>query len=90
MFHDPLQGLNDAGQLGDGTTSQRLVPTLVVGAANWTLVAVGQAHTCALRSDRRLLCWVRLSGVLCGLRSAHPCEVCGCPGGGPVCLGVAS
>jgi hypothetical protein len=54
-----LQGMNNAGQLGDGSTSQRNEPTAVAGAGKWLMVATGQAHTCSLRDDYRLLCWVR-------------------------------
>jgi len=55
-----MQGLNSAGQLGDGTTTLRLLPTQVAGTSTWLAVAVGQNHTCALRTDSRLLCWVRM------------------------------
>ena len=53
-----LQGLNYAGQLGDGSTTQRNAPTPVAGNATWSMLATGQAHTCGLRSDARLFCWV--------------------------------
>jgi alpha-tubulin suppressor-like RCC1 family protein len=52
-------GKNDNGQLGDGTTMQRLVPTAVVGLSSIVaVIAAGQAHTCALlASTGGVQCW---------------------------------
>lgn len=50
-------GRGDSGQLGDGTTSQRLMPTAVVGLTNVVQMAVGWAHTCAVRTDGSVWCW---------------------------------
>ena len=50
-------GLNYAGQLGDGTTRDRLTPGLVEGVENVASVAVGADHTCALRRDGTVVCW---------------------------------
>jgi alpha-tubulin suppressor-like RCC1 family protein len=47
-------GLNSQGQLGDGSTLDRLVPTLVRGSVR-SLVA-GSAHTCGT-SNGTVLCW---------------------------------
>ena len=49
-------GLNDDGQLGDGTTSQRTIPTLVSGGP-FSSVTAGGAHTCALTSAGTAYCW---------------------------------
>jgi alpha-tubulin suppressor-like RCC1 family protein len=50
-------GLNDSGQLGDGTYTDRGAPVLVQGLTNVTAVAAGSYHTCALRTDQTLWCW---------------------------------
>lgn len=49
-------GDNAYGQLGDGTTTDRLTPTQV-GTATYSMVTVGNTHTCALRVDGSLWCW---------------------------------
>jgi alpha-tubulin suppressor-like RCC1 family protein len=57
-------GDNSSGQLGDGTTTNRLVPTLVSGAAFIQLDA-GQRFTCALASGGLASCWgINLGGQL--------------------------
>lgn len=65
-------GLNSAGQLGDGTfggpeacgpghISCSTVPVEVQGLTNATAIAAGgqygAEHTCAVRSDKHVLCW---------------------------------
>ncbi len=50
--------------MGDGTTTNRVDPTTVVGIAGATQVAVGYAHTCALVSGV-VKCWgVNTNGEL--------------------------
>lgn len=52
-------GLNDRGQLGDGTTDPRYTPTLVGGALagkQVTAVAAGEYRTCAV-ADGDAYCW---------------------------------
>lgn len=50
-------GSNFYGQLGDGTTTNRLVPTLIPGS-NSSMVSAGLYHTCALAAGSNLLfCW---------------------------------
>lgn len=50
-------GDNSRGQLGDGTTTDRLLPTQVVGVANAVAIAAGEFHTCALLADGTARCW---------------------------------
>jgi alpha-tubulin suppressor-like RCC1 family protein len=51
-------GYNRAGQLGDGTTTQRSTPTTVTGlGGRATALAAGWSHTCALLADGRVQCW---------------------------------
>ena len=49
-------GLNDSGQLGDGTTIQRTSPVLVSGGP-FSSVTAGGSHTCALTSAGAAYCW---------------------------------
>ena len=51
-------GDNTAGQIGDGTTSPRLVPTAVVGLpAPAVGISAGAKHTCAVLDTGALYCW---------------------------------
>jgi hypothetical protein len=50
-------GYNSDGQLGDGTTTQRLTPVAVSGLTNAVAIATGSYHTCALLSDGSARCW---------------------------------
>jgi RHS repeat-associated protein/uncharacterized repeat protein (TIGR01451 family) len=51
-------GLNDNGQLGDGTTTQRTTPVSVSGiTSNGTSMAIGYAHSCARVINSGLKCW---------------------------------
>jgi alpha-tubulin suppressor-like RCC1 family protein len=51
-------GINEAGQLGDGTTtSPQLIPVPVNGIGNAVAVAAGSAQTCALLADGSMSCW---------------------------------
>ena len=53
-------GWNDAGQLGDGTTTVQPnpVPVQVSGhATDWAAVSAGYQHTCAVKTDHSLWCW---------------------------------
>lgn len=50
-------GWNDRGQLGDGTTHQRMLPVKVPGLSGIKQIAAGASHTCALRPDAAVVCW---------------------------------
>lgn len=51
-------GINDSGELGDGTTKMRLTPDLVKGiAAPAVKVAMGLKHACALLATGEVQCW---------------------------------
>jgi alpha-tubulin suppressor-like RCC1 family protein len=49
-------GANDQGQLGDGTTSSKNLPT-AVGSLKASMVAGGLGHTCAVAEGQALKCW---------------------------------
>ena len=54
-------GANDAGQLGDGTTADRSIPTPVRTALRFTTLSAGSAHTCGTTSAGTvagaIYCW---------------------------------
>ena len=50
-------GFNREGQLGDGTTEQRITPVPGTGLTNVAAVAAGGYHGMALRSDRDRRAW---------------------------------
>ena len=50
-------GENTSGQLGDGTTTQRLTPVPVTGITTAVALSAGYSHTCALLADGALRCW---------------------------------
>jgi len=58
-------GANDAGQLGDGTRSDRAAPVAVRTELRFSVLATGSAHTCGLAGSGVPLCWGQnLSGQL--------------------------
>ena len=51
-------GLNDKGQLGDGTATDRSLPVSVTGLPGAAgAIAAGERHTCAVTTGGAVLCW---------------------------------
>ncbi|MDC0710749.1 DUF5011 domain-containing protein [Stigmatella sp. ncwal1] len=50
-------GANSTGQLGDGTTVQRLSPGLVAGLSNVAALTGGDSHSLALSAEGTLYAW---------------------------------
>ncbi|MCF6152288.1 MAG: RCC1 repeat-containing protein, partial [Candidatus Kuenenia stuttgartiensis] len=50
-------GSNSYGQLGDGTTINRLTPVQVSGLTDAIAIAGGDYHTIALKSDNTVWAW---------------------------------
>jgi alpha-tubulin suppressor-like RCC1 family protein len=62
-------GANGGGRLGDGTTTERLVPTPVTGSLRFRQVSTGGTHTCGLTTDNRAYCWGENRGGQLGDRT---------------------
>jgi Regulator of Chromosome Condensation (RCC1) repeat protein len=52
-------GDNQEGELGDGTTSERLFAVVVSGGHTFTSLASGAYHTCGIAGDGAAWCWGR-------------------------------
>lgn len=50
-------GLNDYGQLGDGTYVNKFIPTQIGSDTNWELVYAGGGHSGALKTDGTFWAW---------------------------------
>ncbi|HEX5574970.1 MAG TPA: hypothetical protein VFX42_03785 [Gemmatimonadales bacterium] len=50
-------GNNEDGQLGDGTSDNHALPTLVAGGLLFRGVSAGHLHTCAITTGYRAYCW---------------------------------
>ena len=52
-------GHNYYGQLGDGTNTDKNIPTRVGIHSDWTHISSGEYHTCSFRNNGALYCWGR-------------------------------
>jgi alpha-tubulin suppressor-like RCC1 family protein len=50
-------GRNSSGQLGDGTTAERLIPVPVAGSRRFRQISASVNSTCAVTTDYRAYCW---------------------------------
>jgi alpha-tubulin suppressor-like RCC1 family protein len=50
-------GENGSGQLGNGTTTNALVPVAVSGDNMFSQLSAGYNHTCGVRTDGNAYCW---------------------------------
>jgi alpha-tubulin suppressor-like RCC1 family protein len=50
-------GSNNYGQIGDGTTTNRTVPTAVSGGYTWASISVGDFDTCGVTTTGTGYCW---------------------------------
>jgi hypothetical protein len=50
-------GLNNWGQIGDGSSTQRNSPVRIGSASNWISASCGEAHTVAIKGDGTLWAW---------------------------------
>ena len=50
-------GDNTYGQLGDGSLGASPVPEQIGTRTDWTALAAGDLHTCAIAADHTLWCW---------------------------------
>jgi alpha-tubulin suppressor-like RCC1 family protein len=71
-------GYNKEGQLGLGDQypgDDRLAPTQLGAAHDWTFVATGQGHGCGIRAPGRLFCWGRNTEAELGQGTSAPAEI---------------
>jgi len=94
-------GLNDHGQLGNGTQERSTDPVVVVGGLAFSWISAGPYHTCGVTTVGEAYCWGEEGaegGYVTQIRSTTPAKVA-LPagvvlksvdvGGGPTC-GVAT
>jgi alpha-tubulin suppressor-like RCC1 family protein len=52
-------GLNGGGQVGDGTTTNRLKPVAVAGGLQFRQLSTGSEYTCGVTTEHVAYCWGR-------------------------------
>ncbi len=52
-----IWGANQYGQVGDGTSSDRLTPFRIAKGSDWAAIAAGKFYSLAVRSDGTLWAW---------------------------------
>jgi alpha-tubulin suppressor-like RCC1 family protein len=62
-------GYNSSGQLGNGTTINKSIPTQIGTANDWRVVNAGEIHSVALKANGTLWAWGQLSNGVAGIRS---------------------
>jgi alpha-tubulin suppressor-like RCC1 family protein len=50
-------GLNNEGQLGNGTTDSHYTPIAVSGGLTFSRIATGEYHTCGVTTSHKVYCW---------------------------------
>lgn len=50
-------GLNNHGQVGDGTTTQREVPTLIMAGLSVVQMSAGHVYSCGVSASHVAYCW---------------------------------
>ena len=50
-------GFNSNGQLGDGTTTNKIIPTQIGTASDWKIVFAADFHTMAIKTNGTLWAW---------------------------------
>jgi alpha-tubulin suppressor-like RCC1 family protein len=50
-------GVNNYGELGDGTKNDSAAPVSVLGLVDAIAISVGEFHSCALRAAGQVVCW---------------------------------
>jgi alpha-tubulin suppressor-like RCC1 family protein len=52
-------GSNSTGALGDGTTTDKILPAQATGTHHWSVLSTGGGHTVAIKDDGTLWAWGR-------------------------------
>jgi hypothetical protein len=84
-------GANEDGQLGDGTTTDRMTPVRVAKLDRIVAIAAGTYHNLALRTDGTLWSWGDNDAGQLGdgsTRTQHRPVRVGVPGGAAFSLGA--